>query len=65
MLAALQVASNDNDGVAEALEKYILAPAGITLQANASLIRVTSCCPTALAFLPPVSPEDVLQRSAA
>ena len=32
VLTALQVASNDNDGVAEALEKYILAPAGITLQ---------------------------------
>lgn len=27
--ADVQVSSNDNDGVAEALEKYILEPAGI------------------------------------
>ena len=31
--ADVQVSSNDADGVAEALEKYILEPAGITLTA--------------------------------
>ena len=30
--ADVQVSSNDDDGVAEALEKYILEPAGIKLK---------------------------------
>ena len=30
--ADVQVSSNDDSGVAEALEKYILEPAGITLK---------------------------------
>ena len=34
--ADVQVSSNDNDGVAEALEKYILEPAGVTLTAPRS-----------------------------
>ncbi len=34
--ADVQVSSNDNDGVAEALEKYILEPAGVRLTAPKS-----------------------------
>ena len=32
--ADVQVSSNDDDGVAEALEKYILEPAGIGLKST-------------------------------
>ncbi len=36
--ADVQVSSNDDDGVAEALEKYILEPAGVKLTAPKSSV---------------------------